>query len=138
MKRRIVVGLLVGLSSIATAQSVAGPQRGWQVSGLPALNFNADEGFGYGVIAQAYNYGQQGARPYQYMIQPLIFLTTKGRREFSVFVDAPHVLPHDWRLGAYLGREQQLATPYYGVGNNTTHDELSEAPPNPYFYRYGR
>src|SRR3954462_12085329 len=108
MKRRIVVGLLVGLSSIATAQSVAGPQRGWQVSGLPALNFNADEGFGYGVIAQAYNYGNGGAKPYAYLIQPLLFLTTKGRRDVSVFFDAPHLLPYDWRWGAYVGREQQL------------------------------
>jgi len=137
MKRTIVFAI-VAATAAAGAQAPAPAQVGRQVSGLPALNFNADEGFGYGVIAQAYNYGQQGVRPYQYMIQPLIFLTTKGRRDFSVFVDAPHVLPHDWRLGAYLGREQQLATPYYGVGNSTTFNELNEAPPNPYYYRYGR
>src|ERR1043166_1434618 len=137
MKRIIALALLAA-TAVAGAQSPAPTQTGRQLSGLPALNFNADEGFGYGVIAQAYNYGQRGAQPYEYMIQPLIFLTTKGRRDFSVFLDAPHVLPHDWRLGAYLGREQQLATPYYGVGNNTTHDALSEAPPNPYFYRYRR
>jgi outer membrane protein assembly factor BamA len=41
-------------------------------------------------------------------------------------------------LGAYLGREQQLATPYYGVGNTTTYDAANEAAPNPFYYRYGR
>ena len=140
MQRRIVVTLLLGLSVGAAAQSVSSPpaQRGWQVSGLPALNFNADEGFGYGVIAQAFNYGNGGVKPYAYLIQPLVFLTTKGRRDVTVFFDAPHLLPGDWRWGAFLGREQQLATPYYSIGNTTAYNKALEAPPNPYFYRYGR
>ncbi|HEY6219494.1 MAG TPA: BamA/TamA family outer membrane protein [Gemmatimonadaceae bacterium] len=138
MRRNLVLTLLIGLTAAAGGQSTAATQQGWQISGLPALNFNADEGFGYGVIAQAYNYGRGGLTPYQYMIQPLVFLTTKGRRDVSVFFDAPHLLPSDWRLGAYLGREQQLATPYYGVGNDAPYSAANEAPPNPYFYRYGR
>jgi outer membrane protein assembly factor BamA len=139
MQRRIVVTLLLGLSVAATAQSVVpAAQRGWQISGLPALNFNADEGFGYGVIAQAYNYGNGGVQPYAYLIQPLVFLTTKGRRDVTVFFDAPHLLPGEWRWGAFLGREQQLATPYYSIGNNTTYDATREVAPNPYYYRYGR
>ena len=139
MLRRIAVTLLLGLSVAAPGQSVEPPaQRGWQISGLPALNFNADEGFGYGAIVQAYNYGNGGAKPYAYLIQPLVFLTTKGRRDVSVFFDAPHLLPGDWRWGAYLGREQQLSTPYYGIGNATIHDSTNERPPNPYYYRYGR
>lgn len=139
MQRRIVVTLLFGLSAAASAQSATPPaQRGWQISGLPALNFNADEGFGYGIIAQAYNYGNGGAKPYAYLIQPLIFLTTKGRRDFTVFFDAPHLLPGEWRWGAFLGREQQLATPYYGIGNNTVYDSTNERAPNPYYYRFGR
>src|SRR5260370_18611208 len=106
MHRRIVVALVLGMSGAAAAQSATSPpaQRGWQVSGLPALNFNADEGFGYGVIAQAYNYGNGGARPYAYLIQPSVFLTTKGRRDATVFFDAPHLLPGDWGWGGFLGR----------------------------------
>src|SRR3954471_24476383 len=80
----------------AAAQSTS---RGWETSALPALNFNADEGFGYGIIAQAYNYGDGTATPYVYTIQPLLFLTTKGRRDISVFFDAPRVLPNHWRMG---------------------------------------
>jgi outer membrane protein assembly factor BamA len=139
MQRRIIIGLTFACASAAAAQTVATPTpRGWQVSGLPALNFDADEGFGYGVIAQAFNYGNAGYKPYAYLIQPLVFFTTKGRRDVSVFFDAPSLLPYNWRWGAYLGREEQLATPYYGVGNMTTYDAANEAPPNPYFYRYGR
>src|SRR4051812_46811249 len=138
MKLAHLIALATLLPSLSLAQSEAPRPRGWETSALPALNFNADEGFGYGIIAQAYNYGDGTATPYRYTIQPLLFLTTKGRRDLSVFFDAPHLLPGGWRLGAYAAREQQLATPYYGVGNATTHDENSEKAPNPYFYRYGR
>src|SRR4051812_4275430 len=72
MQRNLVLALLIGLASAAGGQAAAATQQGWQISGLPALNFNADEGFGYGVIAQAYNYGRGGLTPYQYMIQPLV------------------------------------------------------------------
>jgi outer membrane protein assembly factor BamA len=133
MKRLALAGLLAG--SAATAQT---SQRGWEMSALPATNFNSDEGFGYGITAQAYQYGDGRLRPYRYTIQPLVLLTTKGRRDVSVFFDAPHYLPNAWRVGGYLGLEQQMATPYYGVGNSTTHDEALEKSPNPYFYRYGR
>ena len=134
MKRYLLVaGLLVG--STASAQVVS---RGLEKSALPAINFNSDEGFGYGIAAQAYQYGDGTLKPYKYTVQPLLFLTTKGRRDISVFFDAPHALPANWRISAYAGREQQLATPFYGIGNETSHDETLEQAPNPYYYRYGR
>jgi outer membrane protein assembly factor BamA len=134
MKRLLALsGLLFG--SLAPAQSVS---TGLEKSALPAINFNSDEGFGYGITAQAYQYGDGTVRPYKYTVQPLLFLTTKGRRDLSVFFDAPHLLPLNWRVSAFAGREQQLATPFYGVGNATAHDESLEDDPNPYFYRYGR
>lgn len=135
MKRLLALsGLIVG--SVASAQTAA--PRGLEKSALPAINFNSDEGFGYGITAQAYHYGDGTAKPYRYTIQPLVFMTTKGRRDVSVFFDAPHLLPANWRISSYVGREQQLATPYYGVGNGTAHDENLEEAPNPHYYRYGR
>jgi outer membrane protein assembly factor BamA len=134
MNRLLAVLALVVISD-AGAQGVA---RGWETSALPALNFNSDEGFGYGITAQGYQYGDGTLRPYRYTIQPLLFLTTRGRRDVSVFFDAPHLLPGGWRVSSYAGREQQLATPYYGAGNSSAHDEALEKAPNPYYYRYGR
>lgn len=111
--------------------------RGWDLAGVPALNFDADEGFGYGAILELYNYGV-GVQPYRYTIQPTVFLTTGGRRDYTVFFDAPVLLPSHWRVSAFAGREQQLAQPYYGVGNNTGYDATAEEGPNPYYYRFGR
>lgn len=108
----------------------------WDIAGVPAVNFDADEGFGYGAILELYNYGR-GIQPYRYTIQPTIFLTTEGRRDYTMFFDAPALLA-GWRTSAFAGREQQLAQPYYGVGNNVAYDPTAEHGANPYFYRYGR
>ena len=136
----LTIAVSIAASTAATAQqpTVAEKrQSGWEIVGLPALNFDADEGFGYGALVEMYDYGA-GARPYRLTIQPTLFRTTKGRRDITLFVDAPSLLPGGWRGSMYFGREQQLATPYYGIGNTTPYDEALESAGNPYYYRFGR
>jgi outer membrane protein assembly factor BamA len=121
------------------ASSQARP-TGLDVGGLPAINFDADEGFGYGAIAELYQYGDGLVAPYVWTLQPTVFFTTEGRRDLSVFFDAPGVPPSGWRLTAFLGTNKQIATPYYGLGNASPYDETLEADdgPDPYYYRFGR
>lgn len=134
---------LLGASAAAQAQraepgrSAGRTPTGWDLAWLPALNYDADEGFGYGVILELYNYGI-GAQPYRFTIQPTVFLTTEGRFDATVFIDAPSLLPGGWRLTGFAGREQQVAQPYYGIGNATAREASVEDGPNPYFYRFGR
>ena len=134
-----VTPLLVSRAS--AQQQVADPASpaptGRELVGLPALNFDSDEGFGYGALVELYDYGR-GVRPYRFTLQPTVFLTTKGRRDVTIFFDAPELIGGGWRVSAFAGREQQLATPYYGIGNATPHDAALEAGANPYFYRFGR
>jgi outer membrane protein assembly factor BamA len=141
--RLMRIGMLVVAAMCLTqrAQSQAAEKpaaTGWEFVGLPALNYTTDEGFGYGLLAQIYNYGA-GVKPYRYTIQPTVFLTTKGRRDVVVFFDAPNLLPRAWRLDVWAGREQQLANPYYGRvnANATVYDSTNEAAPNSFYYRYG-
>ncbi len=119
------------------AQESPGP-TGWEPTGLPALNYDSDEGFGYGVLFELYNYGDGGYSPYRFTIQPTVFLTTGGRREFTLFFDAPHLLPEGWRIDATLGSERQLAVPYYGLGNTSVYDAGLEGAGGQYYYRFGR
>ena len=119
------------------ASAPQAPPTGWEFFALPALNFDSDEGFGYGAFVEMYNYGN-GVTPYRFTMRPMVFLTTKGRRDIVLFFDAPKVLPNNWRLDGFVGREQQLATPYYGVGNTVAYDSTLEREPNVYYYRYGR
>lgn len=113
---------------------------GLEVRGVPGVNFDSDEGFGYGAIVEIYQHGDGTPRPYAWSLQPTVFLTTEGRQDFTVFLDAPHALRDGWRLDAFLGSERQIATPYYGVGNDSDYDESLDADdgPDPYYYRFGR
>jgi hypothetical protein len=111
--------------------------KGWEISGVPALNFDADEGFGIGAALELYNYGS-GVLPYRFTVQPTLLITSEGRRDLTVFFDAPALLAEGWRMTAFAGSERQLAQPYYGVGNATVYDPQLENAPNSYFYRFGR
>jgi outer membrane protein assembly factor BamA len=125
------------LLALAAASS-AGAQRptGVELSGVPALNFDADEGFGYGAILALYKY-EPGSSAYRWTVQPTLFMTTRGRRDYTVFFDSPSTDTRSWRVTAYAGREQQLAAPYYGIGNETPFDAALETGPTRYYYRYG-
>lgn len=139
--RCLLPGLLLALFGAAVpahAQSAA--STGLEVGVLPAVNFDSDEGFGYGALAAIYQYGTAGLAPYEWSLRPEVFLTSEGRRDVKAFFDAPHLLPGRWRLTAFLGTEKHVATPYYGTGNDAAYDQALDAEdgPNPFFYRFGR
>lgn len=142
MRRCFTLLFSVGCGAAALVVPAAGQAAsptGLEVGALPAINFDSDEGFGYGAFAELYQYGDGDLRPYVWTLQPTVFLTTEGRRDFTLFVDAPHVLPGGWRLTAFAGRQKQIATPYYGIGNGTPYSEPLEAEdgPDPFYYRFG-
>ena len=132
----LTVGTALAAAPLA-AQGSGEVPTGREYAGLPSLNFDADEGVGYGALLELYDYGD-GRLPYVYTIQPEIFFTTGGRRDYTLFFDSPHLLGEGWRLDAYLASQQQIATPYYGLGNETTYDETLETDADPYYYRFGR
>jgi outer membrane protein assembly factor BamA len=134
MRRPLAAILLVLVPACLPAQDRPRPV---EISGIPALNFDADEGFGYGAILALYGYDRTSPN-YRWTLQPTVFLTTQGRRDYTVFFDAPSRADHPWRYTAYAGREQQLAAPYYGIGNSTPYDASLETGATRYFYRYGR
>lgn len=136
---RLAIKLVIAVACLAALARVAHAQRprGIEISGLPALNFDADEGVGYGVIVALYAY-ESGNPTYSWTLQPTVFLTTQGRRDYTVFFDAPSTARRAWRTTVFAGHEQQLAAPYYGVGNATPYDSSLEHGGTRYFYRYGR
>jgi hypothetical protein len=138
MRQFALASRSIGAGLTAEAQQQAVRPTGHSLTGLPALNFDADEGFGYGALLQYYDYGDGSAEPYRFSLQPTVFLTTRGRRDVSLFLDAPHLLPGGWRMGAQLAREQQRTAPYYGVGNSTIALDIPKNSPTPYFYRFER
>jgi hypothetical protein len=125
----------------AGAQDPARPARGpvgWEFTPLPGLNYNSDEGFRFGLILHLYDYGDAGRLPYRYTIQSMGFLTTGGRRDFTLFFDAPDVGGSGWRLDAIAGHETQNASHFYGIGNDVPRDETREDETDGKFYFFGR
>ena len=114
------------------------PPTGWEVLGVPAVSYNPDDKFGYGVVLQLFNYGAAGALPYLFTLQPTVYLSTGGRRDYTLFIDAPNVGGSGWRIDAYFGHETQKAASYFGVGNKSVYDESLEAGPNEKYYKFGR
>lgn len=138
MRILAIASLFVVIAVSVDAQQPTSRPTGHSITGLPALNYDADEGYGYGALVQYYEYGDGSAAPYKFSLQPTVFFTTRGRRDVTLFLDAPHLLPDEWRLGFQLAREQQRAAPYYGVGNNTVALDIPANSPNPYYYRFER
>ncbi len=110
----LAIGLVLG-GGVAAQDTTAVP-TGRELGGVPAINYSSDEGFGYGVDLELYDYGT-GVRPYRYTVQPKLEFSTGGRRNLEVFFDAPHVLPGGWRMDAFVGTERQRFEPFYGIGN---------------------
>jgi hypothetical protein len=135
---RVAYAALLGVLLPTLLPAQAPVRTGWEIAGLPTVNYDSDEGFGYGATAEIYNYGGGGLLPYRYTIQPDLQFTTMGRRDASVFFDAPHLIGGGWRMDAYAGYEHHVATPYYGLGNRSEYLPAREAQPNPYFYRFTR
>src|SRR5262245_29272009 len=114
---RALLSFVIAASLVVPARdSLAQRERSVEVSGIPALNFDADEGFGYGAILALYGYAGNRST-YSWTFQPTVFFTTEGRRDYTLFYDAPSRPGHPWRVTAFTGHEEQLAAPYYGIGN---------------------
>ena len=56
--RGLVLAVLLAASGPLTPESAAQSRpTGLEIGGVPALNFDSDEGFGYGAVAELYQYG---------------------------------------------------------------------------------
>src|SRR4051812_36853883 len=111
MRPLIIAALLATAATASLTEAQRARPTGKSITGLPALNFDADEGVGYGALLQFYDYGDGSVLPYRYSLQPTVLFTSRGRRDVTLFMDAPHLLGGDWRMNGALAREQQLATP---------------------------
>jgi hypothetical protein len=85
---------------------------GW--GGVPALNYNSDEGFGYGVLGSLYFYDGKTA-PYDWSTTFLIFLTTKKIQTHRVDLDFVDFLDKPLRLSTRVEFYSTRAAHYCGT-----------------------
>ncbi|MBN2281962.1 MAG: BamA/TamA family outer membrane protein [Candidatus Marinimicrobia bacterium] len=116
-------GMLIFLWVFLFSRLTAGERTGWGWGGVPALNFNADNGFGYGVLLNFFNYKDGGYEPYFLKINPIIFFTTGGMQDHTFFIDSPYLLGRGWRFNVRIRYKDENYYPFYGFGNDSQFDK---------------
>jgi hypothetical protein len=88
--------------------------------GVPALAYDADNGFGFGVLGTLY--WLDGTKPYRYALTLQLVLTTKLLTDDYVSLDAVDFLDLPLRLGVKAGYLQTASQNYCGLGAGVTCD----------------
>jgi hypothetical protein len=96
-----------------------GKKTGLGFGGVPAINYDADNGFGFGVIASLYGYDGV-TDPYRIAVTLQIFMTSKLVQDHNIQVDWLKVLDFPLRLNLRVGYLQSLTQNYCGLGGDVT------------------
>lgn len=107
-------------ASSSNASSSAAPE-GLRFSGIPAINYIADNGLGLGVVAAGY-WGDGVTRPYRAAATLQLFATTKLVQDSHLTIDALDVGGVPLRLGGRAGFLASLTQNYCGEGGDVTCD----------------
>ncbi|ATB36853.1 hypothetical protein CYFUS_002268 [Cystobacter fuscus] len=95
------------------------PRTGWGVQGLPLINYNSDEGLGYGARLLVVDSGDGSIRPYRYAFMAQFFQTTVGVAIHRLALDAPRFLDSPWRVVLDVALINDRFSPYYGPPEDT-------------------
>lgn len=91
------------------------PKQGWNLGALPAITFNTDIGFQYGILANIFNYGDGTLYPdYRYSFYTEWSRTTKGGGINQLFFDSKYLLPWNLRITTDVSYLTQQALDFYG------------------------
>lgn len=100
-------------------------ERDFGLGALPAVNYNSDEGFGYGVIGTGYWY-RDNLRPYKAALTGRVFLTTKKVNAHMVRLDMLDVGGLPIRVTARADYYSALAQNFCGyVGDGHCGDDAN-------------
>lgn len=140
--------LLLGGFCLAVGESPAPDAKsGWNVGGVPAIAYNTDTGFRYGIVLNFFNYGDGSIYPdYHYSIYGEWSRTTKGSGINQLFFDSKYLMPYGIRVTAEINYLTEKALDFYGFnGVESTFNKsfVDDDPANPdyisrVYYRHER
>jgi|AMZC01.1.fsa_nt_AMZC01000282.1_3 outer membrane protein assembly factor BamA len=137
---------LIAQTDTKTGDSISEkPKQGWNIGALPAITFNSDIGFQYGVLANIFNYGDGTLYPdYKYSFYTEWSRTTKGGGINQLFFDSKYLMPWGMRITTDLSYLTQQALDFYGFNgyralyNPAWEDRNSQEYKTRMFYRLER
>ena len=96
-------------------------RAGYGFGGIPAVNFNSDEGLGLGVVGNVFRYDGQTA-PYKWSLDLQIFATTKNVHHHRLIYDFLNVGGLPLRVSGRIKLEASRADNFCGLGDRITCD----------------
>jgi outer membrane protein assembly factor BamA len=104
--------LLASLMAIPCAAEESDETVGWRPTAVPLVNFSSDDGTGYGVRFNLFDYDGDSV-PYRRKYSAQVFATTKGKWVHRLLMDNPVFRPGQ-RLEVELVYEKEDFANYYG------------------------
>lgn len=92
---------------------------GWGFGGVPAVNYNSDDGFGFGIVGSVYRYDGQTS-PYRTGVTLIVFATTKAVQDHSLRLDLLRVGGLPLRINSRLTFRAYRSDNFCGYGNAVT------------------
>lgn len=117
------VALLVALGPAAAQADEEADEAGIGWATIPALNYNTDDGFGYGAITSLY-WNEPGLEPYKLALTLRFFMTTNWIHAHEVKVDALEVGGLPLRLSGLGGYYSTGSDNFCGFGGGVTCDPV--------------
>ena len=140
MKKSIIF-IMALLLSIAIAQpftfaaklsdeDVAKKKEGWYPTGLPLLNYDSDNGFGYGVRAYLYNNGTRDEEyfayaPYKMQLYAQFYQTTNGYQYHEVNLDMPYIMGTKFRIITSVAYDKKINANFFGISADAAKEKLT-------------
>jgi len=126
----IILIILITVSFVF-AQDKEKTPTGWSFGGVPAIAYNSDTGFLYGIILNPFNYGDGSMYPdYKYQVYLEWSRTTKGSGINRIQFDSKYLLPFGIRITGELSYMTEQALPFYGFNGYESeyHPEWEDYP----------
>ena len=107
---------------VQPAEEASSGPASYGVMAIPALNYNQDNGFGFGLVGKAYRY-HESIEPYQIAVKVQIYMTTKLLQDHELEIDILDLFSLPLRLTGRLGFYSSASQNFCGYGNAITCDE---------------
>ncbi len=103
-------------------------RKGWTWAALPALSYDADQGWQLGLLGQIYDYGDGSTYPeYRHTLYAECSWFTKGSAVYQVYYDSKYLIPGGIRVTADVDYIPEKALDFTGFnGYQTRYDWLRE------------
>ncbi|MFW5770499.1 MAG: Omp85 family outer membrane protein [Spirochaetota bacterium] len=132
MKKSILIKLLCVLVIIAVPlqgfaltrmgdEDLEKKKEGWYPTGLPLINYDSDNGLGYGARIYLYNNGARDDEyfaysPYKLQMYAQFYQTTNGYQYHEFNLDMPYIAGTKFRIKTSVAFDKKINANYFGLG----------------------